>query len=160
MRRLYVNLFLIAFPVVAQDRAAINGIVTDASGALVPGATVELKSPETGLRRATLTDQGGRYQITPLPVGSYALTISHVGFRPTTVNHIDLQYSETRTIDARLEVGGATETVEVSATAEAVNRTNVEVGAVIEPQQIKEIPVSGRNWAKPQPTRTWSNQLR
>jgi hypothetical protein len=145
--RLYVNLFLIALPALAQDRAAINGIVTDASGALVPGATVELKSTETGLRRAILTDQAGRYQITPLPVGSYVINISHVGFRPTTVNHIDLQYGETRTIDAHLEVGGATETVEVSATAEALNRTNAEVSAVIETQQIKEIPVSGRNWA-------------
>jgi hypothetical protein len=142
-----LNLFLIAFPAFSQDRAAINGTVTDASSALVMGATVELKSAETGLRRATLTDQGGRYQITPLPVGTFALTIAKAGFRPTTVNHIDLQYSETRTIDARLEVGGATETVEVSATAEAVNRTNAELGAVIEPQQIKEIPVSGRNWA-------------
>jgi hypothetical protein len=147
MQRLYVTLFLIAFPLFAQDRAAINGTVTDVSGALVPDATVELKSGETGLRRATLTDHGGRYQITPLPVGIYTLTIGKGGFRQTTVNHIDLQYSETRTIDARLEVGGATDTVEVSATAEAVNRTNAEVGAVIETQQIKEIPVSGRNWA-------------
>jgi Carboxypeptidase regulatory-like domain len=147
MQQRYLTLFLIAIPVFAQDRAAINGTVTDASGALVTGATVELKSQETGLRRATLTDQGGRYQITPLPVGTFALTIAKAGFRPTTVNQIDLQYSETRTIDARLEVGRATDTVEVSATAEAVNRTNAEVGAVIEPQQIKEIPVSGRNWA-------------
>src|SRR3989442_15563012 len=106
MRRRYWTLSLIAFPVFAQDRAAINGTVTDASGALVSGATVELKSAETGLRRATLTDQGGRYQITPLPVGAYALIISKVGFRPTTVNHIDLQYSESRTLDARLDVGG------------------------------------------------------
>src|ERR1700730_9182715 len=147
MRRLYFTLYLIAFPVFAQDRAAINGTVTDTSGALVTGATVELKSAETGLRRATVTDEGGRYEIAPLPVGTFALTIVKAGFRPTTVNHIDLQYSETRTIDARLEVGGATETVAVSATADAVNRTNAEVGAVIEPQQIKEIPVSGRNWA-------------
>jgi protocatechuate 3,4-dioxygenase beta subunit len=87
MQRRYLTLFLIAFPVFAQDRAAINGTVTDASGALVAGAAVELKSAETGLRRATLTDQGGRYQITPLPVGIFALTISRVGFRPTTVNH-------------------------------------------------------------------------
>src|SRR5258708_2572161 len=147
MGRLYLTLCLIAFPAFSQDRAAINGTVTDASDALVAAAAIELKSAETGLRRATVTDQGGRFQITPLPVGTYSLTISKVGFRPTTVNHIDLQYSETRTIDARLEVGDATETIEVSAGAEAVNRTNAEVGAVIESAQIKEIPVSGRNWA-------------
>lgn len=58
-----------------------------------------------------------------------------------------MQYGETRTIDARLQVGGTTETVEVTATAEALNRTNAEVGGVIESEQIKEIPVSGRNWA-------------
>src|SRR5258708_26928418 len=145
MRRLYLPVCLIAFPAFSQDRAAINGTVTDASGALVSTGTIELKSAETGLRRATLTDQGGRYQITPLPVGTYSLTISKAGFRPTTVSHIDLQYSETRTIDARLEVGGATETVEVSATAEAVNRTNAEGGAVSDAQQNQEIPVNGRN---------------
>jgi hypothetical protein len=94
-----------------------------------------------------VTDEGGRYQITTLPVGSYVLSINKTGFRQTTVSHIELQYGETRTIDARMEVGVTTEAVEVSAQAEAVNRTNAEVGAVIETQQIKEIPVSGRNWA-------------
>src|SRR5437016_1724122 len=143
----YLTLNLVLLSAFAQDRAAINGTVTDASGALVGGANVELKSAETGLRRTALTDEKGLYEITPLPVGSYVLTLSKTGFRATTVNRINLQSGETRTIDARLEVGGTTESVEVSATAEAVNRTNAEVGAVIEPRQIKEIPVSGRNWA-------------
>src|SRR5947208_4211946 len=147
MKRAFSILYLVALPVLAQDRAAINGTVTDQSGALVPGATVELRSGETGLQRAALTDQGGRYQIPTLPVGSYSLRISKAGFKASTVGKIVLEYGETRTIDARLEIGGTAETVEVSATAEAVNRTNAEVGAVIETQQIKEIPVSGRNWA-------------
>jgi hypothetical protein len=147
MFRLYSAFLLLAVSLHAQDRAAINGTVTDASGALAPGASIELNSAETGLRRAVVSDDGGRYQFTPLPVGSYSLTITKPGFKPTTVNHIELQYGETRTIDARLEVGRPNETVEVVAAAEAVNRNNAEVGAVIEPQQIKEIPVSGRNWA-------------
>src|SRR5215831_4980116 len=147
MKRIASVFCILALPMLAQDRAAINGTVTDASGALVAGASIILKSGETGLRRAALTNERGLYEITPLPVGSYTLTMTKAGFRSTTVNHIDLQYGETRTIDARLEVGGTSETIEVSATAEAVNRTNAEVGAVIEPQQIKEIPVSGRNWA-------------
>ena len=147
MFRLYLAFLLIALSLHAQDRAAINGTVTDASGALAPGASVELNSTETGLGAPSVSDDGGRYQITPLPVGTYSLTIIKPGFKPTTVNHIELQYGETRTIDARLEVGRANDSVEVVATAEAVNRNNAEVGAVIEPQQIKEIPVSGRNWA-------------
>src|SRR5690348_1460971 len=147
MRRVCSLLCLLAVPLLSQDRAAINGTITDVTGGVVAGAIVDLKSAETGLHRATVTNDRGSYEITPLPVGIYALTISHAGFKPTTVNRIELQFGETRTIDARLEVGGTTETVEVSATAETVNRANAEVSAVIEPQQIKEIPVSGRNWA-------------
>jgi hypothetical protein len=147
MQRLSLSLSLIAFSVFAQDRAAINGTVTDTSGALVSGASIALKSVETGLRRAVLSDDRGFYQITPLPVGRYSFAITKSGFQTVSVNDVDLQYGETRTIDIRLDVGGTTETVQVSATADAVNRTNAEVSAVIEPEQIKEIPVSGRNWA-------------
>jgi len=131
----------------AQDRAAIDGVVRDVSGAVVPGASVELAAPTTGLHRATVSSQKGLYEITPLPVGSYTLTITAAGFKPTTIRDIDLQYGETRTVDAQLEVGGVSEIVTVDATAEAPNRTNAELSGVIESTQIKEIPVSGRNWA-------------
>ena len=147
MQRVWVVLCLLGMPVFAQDRAAINGTVTDASGAVVMGAAVDLKSASTGFHRATVTDERGLYDFTPLPVGNYTVTIAKAGFRPTTVSQIPLQFAETRTIDARLELGATTEVVEVQATAEALNRTNAEVGGVIESAQIKEIPVSGRNWA-------------
>src|SRR5262245_27181556 len=131
----------------AQDRAAINGAVKDASGAVVPGANVELVSPATGLHRTTVSGLQGLYEITTLPVGSFTLTITAAGFKPTTIRDIDLQYGETRTIDASLEVGGIAEIVTVEATVEAPNRTNAELSGVIESTQIKEIPVRGRNWA-------------
>src|SRR6266516_2620338 len=83
MKRLCSILWMAALPILAQDRAAINGTVTDASGALVAGASVELKSAETGLQRGALTDQGGRFQITTLPVGSYSVRMTKNGFRPT-----------------------------------------------------------------------------
>lgn len=130
---------------IAQDRAAINGTVTDASGAVVGGAQIELTSPANGLHRKMETNERGLYEITPLPVGAYILTVSKTGFKPVSVKQIDLQFGETRTIDTRLEVGTTTDAVEVTATADTLNRTNAEVGAVIESAQIKEIPVSGRN---------------
>ena len=133
--------------VLAQDRAAIDGTVMDPDAALVGGASVDLKSAATGLHRTTASNENGLYQITALPVGSYVLTITKEGFKPVKIDEIVLQYGETRTIDARLEIGGTAETVQVNATAETVNRTNAEVGGVIESAQIKEIPVSGRNWA-------------
>ncbi len=147
MTRLFAVICLVSAVALAQDRASINGAVTDASGARIAGAGVELKSAATGLHRSTVTDERGVYEITPLSVGNYTLTIAAKGFRPTTVDGIDLKYGETRTIDATLAVGTASESVVVTATAEAVNRTNAEVGGVIESQEIKEIPVSGRDWA-------------
>jgi hypothetical protein len=131
----------------AQDRAAISGVVVDTSGALVTAASVELKSTATGIRHTTATSDRGLYEVTALPVGTYTITITKPGFKPTVVDEVAVRYGETRTIDARLEVGGTAETVEVTATAEVLNRTNAEVGGVIESPQIKEIPVSGRNWA-------------
>ena len=117
-RRLLSFVFTIVFltvPLIAQDRAAIDGTVTDASGAVVPGAIVELGSLATGLRRTTVSGPRGLYEFTPLPVGSYTLTINKEGFKPITIGNVDLQYGETRTVDAKLEVGGFTEEVAVTA---------------------------------------------
>jgi Carboxypeptidase regulatory-like domain/TonB dependent receptor-like, beta-barrel len=147
MHRTHLALLMFAVPLLAQDRAAINGAVTDPSGAFIAGAPVELKSAATGLHRTALTNERGLYEIIPLPVGSYSITITKPGFKPTVVSNIDLEYGQTRTIDVTLEVGITSETVAVTATAEALNRTNAEIGGVIESSQIKELPVSGRNWA-------------
>lgn len=147
MHRTYLALLTFAIPLLAQDRAAINGAVTDPSGAFIAGAPVELKSAATGLHRTALTNERGLFEIIPLPVGNYSITIAKPGFKPTVVNGIDLEYGQTRTIDVTLEVGVTSETVAVTATAEALNRTNAEIGGVIESSQIKELPVSGRNWA-------------
>ncbi|HEY2380928.1 MAG TPA: carboxypeptidase-like regulatory domain-containing protein [Terriglobia bacterium] len=85
--------------------------------------------------------------MTPLPVGSYTIKFTKEGFKPTAINNVELEYGQTRTFDVKLEVGALQEGVSVTATAESVNRTNAEVSGVIESAQIKEIPVSGRNWA-------------
>jgi hypothetical protein len=138
---------LLSASLYAQDRAAINGSVKDPSGAVVPEAHVELKFAATGLHRATLSNAQGLFEITPLPVGTYTIVVSKAGFKSVTIEGIELQYAQTRTIDTQLVVGALSDTVQVEATVEAVNRTNAEVGGVIDSAQIKEIPVSGRNWA-------------
>lgn len=145
--KLFVLFSLLSCTLFAQDRAAINGTVTDQSGAVVPSAIVEVKSSATGFHRSAMTDASGVYSIPALAVGSYNIAISKSGFARAAVEHVDLQYAETRTIDIRMEVQSTVDTVDIVATAEAVNRTNAEIGGVIEAEQIKEIPVSGRNWA-------------
>jgi hypothetical protein len=149
MPRAYLAAFLLLLilPLCAQDRASLTGTVSDATGAAITGAAVALESPETGLLRSTLTNEAGIYEIPSLPVGTYTLTIMKPGFEPFKTQHIDLLFGQTRTIDARLQVGNVSDTVEVTATAEAVNRTNAEIGGVVEAPQIREIPIDGRNWA-------------
>src|SRR6516162_7666691 len=131
----------------AQDRAAIGGVVTDSTGAVVPDAKIQLDSSATGFHRTTVSTSNGLYEITPLPVGTYTITFTKEGFKPTIIKDVDLQYAQTRTFDIKLEVGGFEQSVSVAATAESVDRTNAEVSGVIESEQIKEIPVRGRNWA-------------
>ena len=147
MKRLLAAFLLLRCCLLAQDRAAISGTVTDTLGSVVPSAGIELESPSVGFHRSLKTDEKGAYAIAALAVGTYDITISKTGFGPEKIEHIDLQYGETRTIDVQLQVQAAAETIEVQATVESVNRTNAEIGGVIESSQIKEIPVSGRDWA-------------
>jgi Carboxypeptidase regulatory-like domain/TonB dependent receptor len=138
---------ILVLPAWAQDRTAINGTVTDQSGALVSKVKVELKSPATGLSRETVTGATGIYEFPALPIGSYSIVMSKAGFKPFEVKDIDLVYGQARTVDATLEIGAATDTVQVTASSELLNRTSAEVGQVVESKQIGEIPISGRNWA-------------
>ena len=137
-----------AVPMAAQvDYASLNGTVLDPSRAVVQGARVVAVSSETGFRRETITSAGGSYQMSGLAVGMYTITISRPGFRTAEFKNVELSVGQPRTIDAGLQVGSVAESVDVTASLETLNRTSAEVGGLIEAEQIKEIPVSGRNWA-------------
>jgi len=129
------------------DRANLNGTVTDSSRAVVAAARVELVSRETGLKRAVETGPTGIYDIAGLPIGTYHLTISRAGFRTFEVNGIQLFVGQTRTVDAELQVGTVSEDVQVQATVAPLETNNARVGAVLEHQQLENIPINGRNWA-------------
>src|SRR5215813_10672908 len=129
------------------DQGAINGTITDASGAAVPGAKIEVVSPATGNHRETITGATGIYHLPALPIGNYKITVSKAGFKSVEFPNVELSVGQPRTIDVRLEVGTISGTVQVSSTIETLNRSSAEVGGLIESEQIKQIPVSGRNWA-------------
>jgi len=134
-------------PLNAQDRAAISGTILDPSGSVVENAKVEMSSPATGLHRETVTGPTGIYGFASLPVGAYTISISKDGFKPFEIQHLDLLYGQIRTVDATLQVGATSESVQITASAESVNRSNAEIDGVIESPQIREIPLNGRNWA-------------
>jgi hypothetical protein len=139
---------VLAAPVFAQvDRASLNGTVTDQSGGLIENAKVTVVSNATGSRRAAITGAAGTYQIPGLPVGQYAVSFAKVGFGLVEFKDVELFVGQPRTLDVQLKIGAVTDSVEVTATVDTLNRTSAEVGGLIDSEQIKEIPVSGRNWA-------------
>jgi len=134
-------------PLVAQvDHSSLSGTVTDSSGGAVQAARVETVSAETGFRRQTLTGTAGTYQIPSLPIGTYTVTVTKEGFKPAEFKGVELAVGQPRTLDATLQVGANSEMVAVMAEAPTLNRTSAEVGGTVEAEQIKEIPISGRNW--------------
>src|SRR5690242_19129623 len=125
--------WLISFPVMvvlvsplsAQvDNASLNGTVTDSSRASVQGARVMALSYATGLRRETMTSAAGAYQLPALAVGRYTITISREGFKAAEFKDVEFTVGQTRTIDARLEVGSIAESVEVTASLDPLNRSS------------------------------------
>src|SRR5262249_25455903 len=82
-----------------------------------------------------------------LPIGTYTLSVSKEGFRSAEFKDIELTVGQSRTVDVQLTVGAVSETVQVSSAGEDFNRTSAEIGGLIEAEQIKEVPVSGGNWA-------------
>src|SRR5512136_1977928 len=99
------------------SRASLNGTVTDASGAVVPNARVEIIAPATGFKMGAVTGNAGVYSLNDLPIGNYDLTVSADGFKTFVTKGIKLSVGETRTLNAQLEVGVTATTVEVQDTA-------------------------------------------
>ena len=144
----FLLVFLSSFPLAAQvDHSSLTGVVTDATGAVVQGAKVEAVAAATRFRRTTTTDAAGSYQIPLLAIGNYTVSFAKVGFKTAEVKEVELAVGQPRTLDARLTVGAVSDAVEVRAPLETLNRTSAEVGGLVEPEQIKELPISGRNWA-------------
>jgi len=139
---------MLTSPLVAQvNQTTISGAVRDVTGSMVPSARIELLSISNGLHRETTTNADGIYSFPALPIGNYKLTFSKDGFTPIEIPEVQLSIGQPRTIDVRLEVGNISSTVLVPTTIEAINRTSAEVGGLIDAEQIKAIPSSGRTWA-------------
>src|SRR5438128_10983610 len=88
---IFVTYPFVTHPIAAQvDRATLTGTVTDSTGAVIVGATVEAVSTSTALRRETMTDTNGTYDLPGLPIGSYSVTISKEGFRVVQYKAVEL----------------------------------------------------------------------
>src|SRR3954463_1007378 len=106
---------LALLPTAAFAQSAIAGLVKDATGAVMPGVTVEAASPALIERvRSVVTDASGQYKIIDLPPGNYSVTFTLQGFSATKREGITLNVGFTASVNAELKVGGLAETVVVS----------------------------------------------
>jgi len=128
----------------AVSTAQVSGTVKDQSGAVLPGADVKATQTATGAVRETISTEDGGYVLTNLPIGPYMLEVSLPGFRTYVQTGIVLQVNSNPTINAVLEIGQVTETVEVQADAAMVETRSTGVGTVIDNQRILEMPLNGR----------------
>ena len=126
--------------------AAVVGIVTDASGAAVPGVTVTVLNTGTQLKQVTQTDSGGKYTVPQLQPGQYTVTVEAKGFKTATAGPTELQVDQQLHLDFALQVGEVTENVTVSAESEQLQTENATVGTAVSNSQTSELPLNGRNF--------------
>jgi outer membrane receptor for ferrienterochelin and colicin len=129
----------------AQTTTSIlEGKVTDKTGAVVPGATVEVKGAT--VTRSLATDSDGYYRAVALPPGAYSLTVAKAGFNTQIVQQVTVLLDRTVSLDIQLEVAPRSEMVTVKADVPLIDTTTASTGQVIETSVIDSIPLNGRNY--------------
>ena len=144
-----VALFLIllaASTASAQDiRARLQGLVSDPTGGVLPGATVVLTNDGTGVAATRITNADGRYLFDFVESGTYTVSAELTGFKTTVQKNVRVQQRGDVTVDMKLEVGGIEETVTVTEATTAVQFNTATRDLTIEQEMVKELPSSTRN---------------
>jgi hypothetical protein len=138
--------FLFAFLASAQGTdAVVTGTVLDPTGAAMPAAAVTALNTDTGVSKTVQSDSAGVYEFPTLPPGTYVLSAEKAGFKKYLVAGLVLRTGDHVQQNLKLEVGGATESVQVSATAEGVQYMTSSQGGLLNASRIEDLPVNSRN---------------
>ena len=124
---------------------AISGRVTDNTGAVIPGAKVQVENIETGLMRNTESDAAGRFEFRNLPAGAYTVTVQQSGFRTGIRSGITLSVGSEVVVNLELSVGVVSEKVEVTGEAPAIETTTATLSGLVNPAQMRDLPLNGRS---------------
>lgn len=145
LRLVALSLTVFSTTLLLAQNASLSGRITDASGAVVPGADVKARNTASGLVSAAQTNAEGFYALPALPPGRYDVEVSKAGFAPVRQTGLELAVQQSARLDIALKVGGVTETVEVSAQALILESESATMGQVISNKQVTELPLLGRN---------------
>ncbi|MEZ5398096.1 MAG: carboxypeptidase regulatory-like domain-containing protein [Bryobacteraceae bacterium] len=143
MRNIWI--LLVAAPLCAQT-ASVTGRVTDASGAIIPVATVTITNIATAVDRTSGVNESGYYTFALLQPGRYQIRVESTGFKSVTRSGLIFETDQRAELNFTLEVGALTEQIEVTANLAQLNTVEASRGQVIENRRIVEMPLNGRNY--------------
>jgi carboxypeptidase family protein/TonB-dependent receptor-like protein len=126
----------------------VNGAVADQTGASISTATVKLINQSTGIESQASLNKDGRFTFVNVKPGIYVLRVEAQGFKTAQTPAFKVAVNQTVTQDVGLTVGDVNQTVEVSAAAELVQRSSIELGAVISEKAVQDLPLNGRNFTQ------------
>jgi len=134
-------------PLYAQTvSATIQGTITDGTGAVIPAATVTVINLETNIQRRVTSNAVGFYAVTNLPPGRYRVEMAVAGFQTRINENVILAVGQRSTLNTTLQLGDVTEQVTVTAEELALPTTTSEVGGIISPQEVQELPLLSRDF--------------
>jgi len=137
---------MVALPALAlAQEAAITGTITDATSAVLPGVTVTAVNAATGNKFVSVTDERGVYRL-PARVGTYVITAELSGFTTIERNGVQLLVGQTASVNLQMMPSSVQETVTVTGEAPLLNVNTSSLGGNVDPRQVQELPVNGRNW--------------
>jgi hypothetical protein len=125
--------------------AQIVGNITDQTGAAVPNAAIDVENTGTGLKRHAISSAEGGYVVPSLPVGAYTVKVAVPRFKSFSRSGIRLEGGQSARVDIRLQIGSATETVQVSASALQVDTSSASIRSEVGTTQIQELPLNTRD---------------
>ena len=128
------------------DRGALTGTVLDQSSKAVPNAFVVASNGATGIERRTRSNGTGVYQLSDLPIGTWAIVFSAPGFRNTRYETLDLGVGQTRTLNPVLALADTGEQLTVSETIARLDESSASLSEALEQRAIDDLPLNGRNW--------------
>lgn len=130
----------------AQGEAGISGVVTDSSGAAIPGAAVRIQNVATSAVRAVASDEAGRYDVLLLPIGTYSVTAEKAGFQSESKTGITLTVGQRATVDISLPLGEVQQKVTVTEVPETVAISTEDTSGLVGQNQVKDLPLNGRSY--------------
>ncbi len=142
---LIVGLWIPAAAHAQTGAASLTGLVTDASGAAVPGATVTATDQATNVIYTGTSNESGSYTVSSLPVGTYVVTAELPGFKKSSTRPIAFEAKQVARLDFKLEMGAIAETVEVTTETPVLQTETATVGEVISGTTLSALPLNGRN---------------